>query len=343
MEQEGGEGQKTTRQPPTDDEFILHDGTKYTISPALDQWDYVRRRWSSSPRRWHLITASQTRLQWGVARCQAGIRLRARKLALAGRQNSVGKEQELGCGLVRPAQSWPVRTCEQPSALIHAAARNPFGGRSHREIFRCFDRWMRCCACRKAPTFAPWIAVILLAAGGSVALAPSAARAAPVLFGVQGVFEDGGTFSGTFLFDPLQPPSPPPGPPTAFIDAFSLTSTPGPVFPGFAYSGTSANSDAQVAPLRVIQFSFVNVQQGSVVSQLVISTSGDSFAGFSGGPIVPLVASYASVISFEQGWSFTEFRYRAVAGGLISVVPEPVSIVLVLMGVVGIGLSRSSR
>jgi hypothetical protein len=117
------------------------------------------------------------------------------------------------------------------------SGKNPFGGQSHGEILRCFDRWMRCCACRKAPTFASWIAVILLTAGGSVALAPNAARAAPVLFGVQGVFEDGGTFSGTFLFDPLQPPSPPPGPPTAFIDAFSLTSTPGPVFPGFAYSG----------------------------------------------------------------------------------------------------------
>jgi hypothetical protein len=43
VKQEGGEGQKATRQPPPDDEFVLHDGAEYNIPLALGQWEYSRR------------------------------------------------------------------------------------------------------------------------------------------------------------------------------------------------------------------------------------------------------------------------------------------------------------
>ncbi len=187
-----------------------------------------------------------------------------------------------------------------------------------------------------APTLAHWIALVLLAVSGSASLAPSAAKAASILFGVEGTFEGGGTFSGSFLFDPLQPP---PGSPTAFVDAFSITSTPGVVFPGFSYSGNSSSSSAQLAPIGVIQFSFANVDQGSLVSQLVISVPGDSFADFGGGPIV----NSGSVISFEQDWSSTENRYRAVAGGQVTVVPEPSTFALAGLGAAALMILRRRK
>lgn len=190
-----------------------------------------------------------------------------------------------------------------------------------------------------APVVAHWTCLILLAVSGLVWTVPSTARADPILFGVEGTFKDGGTFAGSFLFDPLQPPWLPPDPPTAYVEAFSIRSTPGPVFPGFAYSGDSSSSSAQVAPIGVIQFVFANADHGSLMSQLVIAVPGNSFAAFTGGPIIPLGPNNSS-ISFEQDWSSGAFRYRTVAAGQISVVPEANPTVLIFLGAVVLSASR---
>ncbi len=158
-----------------------------------------------------------------------------------------------------------------------------------------------------------------------------ASQASPITFTTQGVFNDGGTFAGTFVFDPQQPSSP------GFVGPFSITSTQGSVFNGFTYFGAANAGDVQVTPAScgVIQFSFAILNQ----SQLVIAVPGSSFATFNGGPIVNACPT-GSAISFEQLFPVTGV-FRTVAAGSVSPVPEPGAFVLVLAGLMACGYKRS--
>lgn len=179
---------------------------------------------------------------------------------------------------------------------------------------------------------------VLVLAGAALAANPDSARAAPIPFSFAGVFGDGGTVSGTFLFDPLQPASPLPPPIFGTIGSFQITSTQGSVFGGFTYVGTGAGAQITAPSCGAIQFNFAIVNQ----SQLVISVPGSSFSAFSGGPIVSSCpGGGTSIISFEQLFPPTGV-YRAVTGGQVSMaqVPEPTSSVLALMGLALLGVVR---
>jgi hypothetical protein len=149
-------------------------------------------------------------------------------------------------------------------------------------------------------------------------------------FVAQGIFNDGGTFSGTFAFDPQQLPSPPNPPTSFFIDSFNIISTHGSVFNGFTYlsGNVSTGADGGVTPpsCGAIQFSF-QVVPGS---QLVLAVPGGSFATFSGGPIVNTCpVSPSGVISFEQ-LSPPTGVLRSVTSGQVAPIPEPAPSGLVL-------------
>jgi hypothetical protein len=162
---------------------------------------------------------------------------------------------------------------------------------------------------------------------GSVVIGASqgVAKAAPITFITQGVFDDGGAFEGTFVFDPQQPQSQPDPPFLGFVGAFSITSTHGLLFNGFTYVGAENAGDAQGSPCGVIQFSFAILNQ----SQLVISLPGSSFATFNGGPIVNTCVGSVGSISFEQLFPATG-AYRSVITGTVSPVPEPSAFLVAL-------------
>lgn len=134
------------------------------------------------------------------------------------------------------------------------------------------------------------------------------ARASTVPFYVQGTFDDGGTFSGTFQLDRTH----------ATISVFSITSTGGSIFNGFSYESTNGGADRNVTPpsCGMIQFSFAVPNQ----SQIVIAVPGDSAATFNGGAITRTCPG-ASIISFEQLFPPTAV-FRTVRSGLVSPLPS---------------------
>jgi hypothetical protein len=178
-----------------------------------------------------------------------------------------------------------------------------------------------------------------VAAATLLGMASAASAATPVTWNVTGVFNDGGTLSGTFTMDEYD----------FLLDNFSLTTTAGSLEAGGTYTKdnsffSNTNPDYAPTPIYIdFQPGYASALHIQFANDLGVAAPTDQIIGGYQGPSFECLNSY----SCPDAGNLDNYALRYLVSGEATLVdggvPEPATWGLMIMGLGGIGAALRRR
>ena len=177
-----------------------------------------------------------------------------------------------------------------------------------------------------------------LAAAALVGMAGAASAATPVTWNVTGVFNDGGTLSGTFTMDEYD----------FLLSDFSLTTTAGSLEPGFTYTAGNAyfsNTNPDYAPTPIYidfqpqYFSNLHIQ---FANDLGVAAPTNQIIGGYQGPSFECLNSWSCPAPGFDGYA-VRYLVSGEATLVADAVPEPATWASMILGLGAIGAGLRTR